>query len=92
MSAESRMKQDTSAHSPSLLRATLRMTALVLGASLGFVGVLCGGLLVASATLDPKAATSTSTSTSTVAPSAGESPRALPANRAESAKKPRSSI
>ncbi|HRG99229.1 MAG TPA: hypothetical protein PLR99_23425 [Polyangiaceae bacterium] len=89
------MNQSTSAHSaPGLLAATARVTALVLGASLGFVGLLCGAMVVAAATLDAKPASATP---ATTAPS-GDAPRALDgqpaplAPRAASAKKPRSSI
>jgi hypothetical protein len=85
------MNQSTSAHSaPGLLAATARTTALVLGASLGFVGLLCGAMFVASATLDAKPA---SASAPAATAPAGDSPRAPAAPpRAESAKKPRSSI
>lgn len=43
---------DTNNSTPAgLVSATLRTTALILGASLGFVGALCGAMLVASVAL-----------------------------------------
>ncbi|HQY60475.1 MAG: hypothetical protein IPF92_03360 [Myxococcales bacterium] len=86
------MNQGTSAHSvPSLIVATLRTTAIIVGASLGFVGLLCGAMVVASATLDPRPSPGVPATTAPLgdAPPAQPSP---PAHRAESAKKSRSSI
>ena len=82
------MNQSTSAHSaPSLLAATARVTALVVGASLGFVGLLCGAMVIASATLDARPASASAPATTAPSADAPHGPDAPPGARA---KKPRS--
>ena len=81
--------------SPGLLGATVRTVALVLGASLGFVGALCGGMLIASMALGGKTTSDTDTAAATTSASAraNEPLRApAPPHRGEHLKKPGTSI